>query len=261
MSEWTSWSSCSKTCSGGTRTRERSVLTQKQYGGESCPKLQETHKCNTKECPPRPGMHGYHDDMTEFVLLSGKLTQIGMKKEDAIDLKILGSKMNDFLIQVDDIEVKLEMKKPHNLKDHIQSYLLGLPNKLGPLGFLTLHHVLTTEETDAIAFLTKVGVVPWSSEQLEELQDIIERDHDEMTEFELISNELAQMGAKEEDIVDLKLLGSMMNDFLIQVDDIEVRLETQQPHDLMDHIQLYLLGLPNKLGPLGFIAFRHVLLN
>merc|ERR1719209_780569 len=60
-----------------------------------------------------------------------------------------------------------------------------------------------------------------SSEQLEELQDIMERDHNEMTEFELISGELAQMGVEEDDIVDLKLLGSMMNDFLIQVDDIE----------------------------------------
>ena len=95
-----------------------------------------------------------------------------------------------------------------------------------------------------------------SSEQLEELQDIMERDHDEMTEFELISGELAQMGVEEEDIVDLKLLGSMMNDFvskhaslqtstdltlpfqLIQVDDIEVRLEMKKPHDLMDHIQV-----------------------
>jgi len=98
-----------------------------------------------------------------------------------------------------------------------------------------------------------------SSEQLEQLQDIMERDHDEMTEFDLISGELAEMGVNEEDIVDLKLLGSMMNDFLIQVDDIEMRLEMKKPHDLMDHIQLYLLGLPNKLGPLGFLALHHVL--
>merc|ERR1712037_114896 len=98
-----------------------------------------------------------------------------------------------------------------------------------------------------------------SSEQLEELQNIMGRDHDEMTEFDLISGELAEMGVEEEDIVDLKLLGSMMNDFLIQVEDIEMRLEMKKPHDLMDHIQLYLLGLPNKLGPLGFLALHHVL--
>ena len=53
-----------------------------------------------------------------------------------------------------------------------------------------------------------------SSEQLKELQDIMKRDHDEMTEFDLISGELAEMGVEEEDIVDLKLLGSMMNDFV-----------------------------------------------
>ena len=53
-----------------------------------------------------------------------------------------------------------------------------------------------------------------SSEQLEELQDIMERDHDEMIEFDLISGELAEMGVEEEDLVDLKLLGSMMNDFV-----------------------------------------------
>merc|ERR550519_1991311 len=98
-----------------------------------------------------------------------------------------------------------------------------------------------------------------SSEQLEELQNIMGRDHDEMTEFDLISGELAEMGVEEEDIVDLKLLGSMMNTFLIQVNDIEKRLNMKKPHDLMDHIQLYLLGLPNKLGPLGFLALHHVL--
>ena len=53
-----------------------------------------------------------------------------------------------------------------------------------------------------------------SSEQLEELQDIMERNHDEMTEFDLISGELAEMGVEEDDIVDLKLLGSMMNTFV-----------------------------------------------
>ena len=75
------------------------------------------------------------------------------------------------------------MKKPHDLMDHIQVgfwsipcyiyrafvhqlltiqllllqlYLLGLPNKLGPLGFLALHHVLTTDEVDTAA-TSKVG--------------------------------------------------------------------------------------------------------
>ena len=86
-------------------------------------------------------------------------------------------------MQVTDIEIRLEMKKPHDLMDHVQVcvaiflfyswpyrgkfifvhlytwsdgftfqlYLLGLPNKLGPLGFLALHHVLTEEEEVDVA--------------------------------------------------------------------------------------------------------------
>ena len=53
-----------------------------------------------------------------------------------------------------------------------------------------------------------------STDQLEELQAIMDRDHDEMTEFDLISGELAEMGVEEEDIADLKLLGSMMHKFV-----------------------------------------------
>ena len=53
-----------------------------------------------------------------------------------------------------------------------------------------------------------------STDQLEELQAIMDRDHDEMTEFDLISGELAEMGVEEEDIADLMLLGSMMHKFV-----------------------------------------------
>ena len=51
LSGWTSWSSCTKTCSGGIQMRNRSVLRLEQFGGEPCPKLEETNECNTKECP------------------------------------------------------------------------------------------------------------------------------------------------------------------------------------------------------------------
>ena len=52
LSEWSNWSSCSKTCGGGTRTRLRSILTEPKYGGEPCGKLQESEVCNTQNCPP-----------------------------------------------------------------------------------------------------------------------------------------------------------------------------------------------------------------
>ena len=51
LSGWTSWSSCTKTCSGGTQKRSRSVLKPEQYGRQACPKLEESNECNTQECP------------------------------------------------------------------------------------------------------------------------------------------------------------------------------------------------------------------
>jgi len=51
LSHWTSWSSCTKTCDGGTQMRNRNVLMPAQYGGQSCPRLEETNKCKTKDCP------------------------------------------------------------------------------------------------------------------------------------------------------------------------------------------------------------------
>merc|ERR550519_2770368 len=79
------------------------------------------------------------------------------------------------------------------------------------------------------------------------------------TEFEMISEELRVMGLDQDDIEDLKMMAGMMHEFLILVPDIETKLEMEAPHDLLDHVQLYLLGLPNKLGPLGFLALHHIL--
>merc|ERR1712202_85650 len=63
-------------------------------------------------------------------------------------------------------------------------------------------------------------------DQLDKLEAIMGKDIDEVTEFEMI------MASK---------------------------LELESDYDLLDNIQLYLLGLPNKLGPLGYIALHHVL--
>lgn len=46
VSEWGPWSSCSKTCGGGTKKRYRTVLS-----GHSCPSLSEKASCNTRPCP------------------------------------------------------------------------------------------------------------------------------------------------------------------------------------------------------------------
>ncbi|CAN0547140.1 unnamed protein product, partial [Ectocarpus sp. 8 AP-2014] len=96
-------------------------------------------------------------------------------------------------------------------------------------------------------------------EQLELLESIMGKDIDEATEFDMIVTELKAMGMEEEDINDLKQLSDLMYEFLIQVPEVATKLELSHDYDLLDNIQLYLLGLPNKLGPLGYIALHHVL--
>merc|ERR1719158_1791362 len=82
------------------------------------------------------------------------------------------------------------------------------------------------------------------TDQLELLETILGKEdaNDESKEFDLISAELKEMGMDEEDIEDLRMLAEMMNGY-----------------DLLDNVQLYLLGLPNKLGPLGYIALHNVM--
>merc|ERR1712119_92570 len=94
-------------------------------------------------------------------------------------------------------------------------------------------------------------------DQLDKLEAIMGKDIDEVTEFEMIMAELKEMGMEDEDIADLKQLAQLMHEFLSQVPDLASKLELES--DLLDNIQLYLLGLPNKLGPLGYIALHHVL--
>jgi len=104
-----------------------------------------------------------------------------------------------------------------------------------------------------------------NDEQLDRLQNIVDQEADEAegqketSEFDVISTELLEMGMDIEDVADLKLLGNLMHEFLVQVPDIDDKLKMSHKGDLQDHIQLYLLGLPNKLGPLGYIALHHVL--
>merc|ERR1712107_183556 len=97
-------------------------------------------------------------------------------------------------------------------------------------------------------------------EQLDKLEQILTTDEDEESEFELIVKELREMGLDNQDIEDLKTLATLMYEFLVQVPGLEDKLGMTSDYDLLDNIQLYLLGLPNKLGPLGYIALHHVLM-
>merc|ERR1712083_604927 len=99
------------------------------------------------------------------------------------------------------------------------------------------------------------------NDQLNLLETILgkEDENDESTEFDMITAELKEMGMDEEDIEDLKHLAEMMHEFLNHIPKLAQKLEFKQEYDLLDNVQLYLLGLPNKLGPLGYIALHSVL--
>merc|ERR1712179_861246 len=99
------------------------------------------------------------------------------------------------------------------------------------------------------------------NDQLNLLETILgkEDEDDESTEFDMITAELKEMGMDEEDIEDLKQLAEMIHEFLNHIPELAQKLELKQEYDLLDNVQLYLLGLPNKLGPLGYIALHSVL--
>merc|ERR1711974_319166 len=51
-SQWARWSSCSKSCGGGTKTRSRGKEMQAKYGGKECVGSSTfTNNCNTNSCP------------------------------------------------------------------------------------------------------------------------------------------------------------------------------------------------------------------
>merc|ERR1712098_144974 len=99
------------------------------------------------------------------------------------------------------------------------------------------------------------------TDQLELLETILGKEdaNDESKEFDMISAELKEMGMDEEDIEDLRMLAEMMHGFLSQIPALATKLELEKEYDLLDNVQLYLLGLPNKLGPLGYIALHNVM--
>merc|ERR1719452_404902 len=99
-----------------------------------------------------------------------------------------------------------------------------------------------------------------SDDQLDELEKLLGKNiEEEGTEFDKIMVELKEMGMEDEDIADMKQLSQGMYDFLSLVPDLGEKLDFATEYDLMDNIHLYLLGLENKLGPLGYIALHHVL--
>ncbi|XP_067056574.1 coadhesin-like isoform X2 [Acropora muricata] len=52
---WRSWSSCSRSCGGGTQYRHGSITRQPACGGIPCPALKQYQSCNSHNCPVHGG--------------------------------------------------------------------------------------------------------------------------------------------------------------------------------------------------------------
>merc|ERR1711970_5776 len=98
-----------------------------------------------------------------------------------------------------------------------------------------------------------------SAEELDQLEAILGKPLDEKTELQMIQAELQQLGMDPQDVQDMFDLSEMMKKFLLKISDVDTKLQLDEDdYSLEDHCKLYLLGLPNKLGPLGFLALQEL---
>merc|ERR1711915_626182 len=95
--------------------------------------------------------------------------------------------------------------------------------------------------------------------QLEQLEAILAKDLDAASELDMLMAELEELGMEKEDVEDLLGLAEMMAKFLRKVPEVERSMEEDSEYSLDDNVKMYLLGLPNNLGPLGFFALHSVL--
>merc|ERR1719430_1628839 len=99
-----------------------------------------------------------------------------------------------------------------------------------------------------------------SAEELDQLEEILSKPLDEKTELQMIQAELQQLGMDPQDVQDMFDLSEMMKKFLLKIPDVDTKLQLDDDeYSLEDHCKLYLLSLPNKLGPLGFLALHSIL--
>uniref|UniRef100_A0A6I8REG7 Thrombospondin type 1 domain-containing 7A n=1 Tax=Xenopus tropicalis TaxID=8364 RepID=A0A6I8REG7_XENTR len=57
VSEYSSWSECSRTCGNGLKHRTRYVITLAQFGGSACPNLTEYQTCQSAPCEGEENMY------------------------------------------------------------------------------------------------------------------------------------------------------------------------------------------------------------
>merc|ERR1712098_393101 len=96
--------------------------------------------------------------------------------------------------------------------------------------------------------------------ETDDLRTVIDNeDLPQLEEFEQILEKLKEIGYDDDDIEYLYRVALLMFEFLNEVEDIVKRLYLEDDGDLMDNILLYLLGMKNPMGPLGFVALHHIL--
>ena len=114
-------------------------------------------------------------------------------------------------------------------------------------------------EDEELAKTVEEIVEGLDDEQLEKLETILAKDLDKSSEFDMLMAELKELGMEEDDIEDLVDLSEMMYKFLARVPGVEEKVTGESEYTLLDQIKLYLLGLPNDIGPLGFVALHSAL--
>jgi len=120
---------------------------------------------------------------------------------------------------------------------------------------------LTQLETDTMLRELEMFVKHLTDDQLDKLEDILDEEDypvDEATQANELLRELRHMGMEEGDITDLNILADDMTAFLNKIPMLSRKLRLGR-EDLADNVKLYLLGLDNKLGPLGFLALHSTL--
>jgi hypothetical protein len=61
MSEWSTWSKCTKECEGGVQGKTRAIITKPKNGGKFCDTVQESRSCNTGSCDRDCTLHDWTD--------------------------------------------------------------------------------------------------------------------------------------------------------------------------------------------------------
>ncbi|VDN13227.1 unnamed protein product, partial [Dibothriocephalus latus] len=79
VSAWTNWSPCSNACGQGRQRRSRVIIESPKNGGERCPFLEESRKCD--------GIHGSH---CRFVRSGSRMRRLDAQTEVANLLPVQG---------------------------------------------------------------------------------------------------------------------------------------------------------------------------